>query len=168
MDVQCQECGAEASEGAFFCTDFGAPLRTARQLGIRPISVLSSSPAVTTRRILPTVAPTPPRPPLSGCDLARMALIPLIGIGYAVVFLIGLMQVIEHGGLPGVGLWGVGPVVAGALCAEEDWLNGRPLPGLLGLLVWAALPWALAVDMLPLGAALGCSWLVARAVGRQI
>jgi hypothetical protein len=88
-------------------------------------------------------------------------------LGYSIIFLIGIMQVIEYGGVPGLGFWGIGPVVVGALLAEEEWLNGRLWMGLFGMAVWAGFPWLVALNLFPFGALLCGAWVALRLTLRR-
>jgi hypothetical protein len=74
----------------------------------------------------------------------------------------GLTEMLRAGGLPWVGLWGVGPVIMGALFAEEDWVNHPRWPSFVGMLIWGSIPWLLAIRFLPWGLGLCLFWLALR------
>ena len=74
--------------------------------------------------------------------------IPLIGLLFSMLFLIGLAQVLANQGLRLIGPWGVGLLLAGALLAEQAWVNGNIWGGLRGMLLWGGLTGLLALNRL--------------------
>lgn len=167
MALSCHLCSYESPDDAFFCISCGAVLQPGSiQTTIRPIS--STGP---TLRISSTLLRfTPLRPGLASLtwqQLVSWAAVPLVALAYSVVFLIGIMQVIEYGGIPGLGLWGIAPIVIGALLAEEQWMNGRLWSGLFGMAVWASFPWLLSLNLFTIGAILAAVWLVMHIASRR-
>jgi hypothetical protein len=159
MVASCRLCGAESPADAFFCVSCGSVLHgdhgRIRSLGITGPAVRLESPAI--GPALPFERTS--RPSWTWRAALRTIGIPVVGFGFCIIFLIGIMQVIEHGGLPPLGLWAVGPVVMGALLAEQEWVNGRIWRGLFGMLIWSGIPWLLALNSHPWGALLGIAWL---------
>ncbi|MFL5801816.1 MAG: hypothetical protein ACJ8CR_08735 [Roseiflexaceae bacterium] len=95
---------------------------------------------------------------LERSDAPRRALsprdgIPLVGLLFGMLFLIGFAQILANHGLDMFGPWPVGLLVGGALLAEQAWVNGNVWGGLRGMLLWGGLtgllalgrafPWAL-------------------------
>ena len=95
---------------------------------------------------MPPLSVPPSGPPAPAPRPLRQAAVPLIGLLFSVVFLIGFAQFIATGGLRGLGPWMVGLVTAGALLAEQAWVNGDRWGGLRGMLIWGGMAWLLAVD----------------------
>jgi hypothetical protein len=163
MALDCRVCSHTSPDDAFFCINCGVVLRPhAVNTHIRPISTTGPTIRIdqsSTLRFAPARVATPS---WTWQQVLQWAGIPLIGLGYSIIFLIGIMQVIEYGGVPGLGFWGIGLIVVGALLAEEEWLNGRLWMGLFGMVVWAGLPWLLVLNLFPLGALLGGVWVTLR------
>lgn len=159
MALSCRLCSYASPDDAFFCISCGAVLQPGSiATTIRPIS--STGPTLRISSTLLRFRPIRPgSPSLRWQQLISWAGVPLVALGYSVVFLIGIMQVIEYGGIPGLGLWGIAPVVIGALLAEEQWMNGRLWSGLFGMAVWASFPWLLSLNLFTIGAALATAWL---------
>lgn len=166
MPVHCRLCGQDSPESAYFCISCGAVLRIdPRGPHIRPLS--ATSPTV---RLHPqSVCLAAPKQPaaaapsrLSRGALLRLIGVPLLALIYAVFFLIGILQFLETGGLSTPGLYILGPVVGGALFAEEAWVRGKHIAGLGGMIVWGSMPWIIAAGFaLPWGLLLGGSWCMA-------
>jgi hypothetical protein len=163
MDIYCRLCRQSSPADAFFCVSCGSVLHVDDAQKIR--SVPGSG--ITIRRIqqptIAQIAPTrqPARP--SPLSLVRWAGIPIVGMAFSLIFLFGILQLIDRGGLPPLGLWGLLPVVTGALLSEEEWVNGKLGRGLLGMAIWGGIPWLLAGDLLSLAVLLGAAWLALRA-----
>jgi hypothetical protein len=96
----------------------------------------------------------------------NVAGVPLLALCFSIEFLMGLTEMIRAGGLPWLGLWGVGPVIMGALFAEEDWVNYPRWPSFAGMLIWGSIPWLLAIRYLPWSLGLCLVWLALRALRR--
>jgi hypothetical protein len=71
--------------------------------------------------------------------------IPLVGLLFGALFLIGFAQILAHGGLRGPGASLVGLLLCGALLAERAWVNGHVWTGLRGMILWGGLTGLLAI-----------------------
>ncbi|MDZ4719072.1 MAG: hypothetical protein SH847_11520 [Roseiflexaceae bacterium] len=129
---------------------------------IRPIRATGPTIRIDRSALLQIAPPQAVAPSWTWQQLLQWAGIPIVGLGYSIIFLIGIMQVIEYGGVPGLGIWGIGPIVVGALLAEEEWINGRLWIGLSGMVVWAGFPWLLALNLFPFAAIMCGAWCVTR------
>jgi hypothetical protein len=87
--------------------------------------------------------------------------IPLIGLLFGALFLIGFAQHIAHGGLRGPGVSLSIVLLCGALVAERAWVNGAIWSGMRGMILWGGLTGLLAIGRLfPWGLLLMPIWLL--------
>jgi hypothetical protein len=167
MATACQQCQVRIRNTYLFCPACGALLH--RQVG--SVRIRAIDPLVIRRARTPGPATAAGHgQTLAGAGSAlrrqtlRAGLIAGTALCFSVVFLIGLRQLIAHGGLPAIGMWAIAPVVLGGLLAEEAWVNGHTVAGLAGIVVWATLPWLLAADQaLPWGLVVAGLWALAHA-----
>jgi hypothetical protein len=150
MSLTCPYCRTATPAGSRFCIVCGRVLaggaspRTAARSATGPTIRLGQKQAAKARGALS---------PRDG--------IPLVGLLFGTLFLIGVAQLIAIGGPRGVGLWSVVVLVAGALIAECAWVNGETWSGLRGMLLWGGATWLLAADRIfPWGLLLIPIWLM--------
>jgi hypothetical protein len=142
--LRCSDCGERSPDNASFCILCGArlssrlPLSAARAgLALKP-APLAAAPA---RR-----------------KSAAQTAIPLLGLMFASVFVIGIAQVLAISGMS-EGFLLAGVLSGGALLAECAWVNGDIWRGLRGMLLWGGLTWLLAAgQLIPWALALLLGW----------
>jgi hypothetical protein len=161
MVVCCQRCQARTLNTHLFCPSCGALIQHSIQgVRLRPIDPL----LIRAPRRQPA-APAPcARQAAARRHTTRAGIIGVTALCFSVIFLMGIRHLIAHGGLPPIGIWAIAPVVLGGLLAEEAWVNGHIAAGLTGIIIWAILPWLLAVDQaLPWGLIVAVLWALAHA-----
>ncbi len=159
MQAQCQACGESSPENAFFCAACGAVLQTGTGGPlIRPI--LAIGPTV---RLAPEDRAILANPRVRTSEVVREALISFGGFVFAILFLFGLNEFMQTGGLPVVGLWPLVILTIGALQAQEAWVNGDLRAGARGMLLWGGMIWLLAANRaIPWAVLLVIGWAVLR------
>lgn len=167
MALSCRICRQSSPADAYFCISCGSVLHVDDAQKIRIVPSSGITIRITPPPAIPTIAPRPQPPRPAPVSLVRWAGIPIVGMAFSLIFLFGILQLIDRGGLPPLGLWGLLPVVTGALLSEEEWVNGKLGRGLLGMAIWGGMPWLLAGDLLSLAALLGAAWLALR-IARSI
>ncbi len=141
IPLTCPRCAELVPAGARFCIVCGA--------------LVGQSTAHAPPQAASATGPTV-RLEHSGAPRSRLgwrACIPLVGLLFGMLFLIGFAQILANHGLDMFGPWPVGLLVGGALLAEQAWVNGNVWGGLRGMLLWGGLtgllalgrafPWAL-------------------------
>jgi len=147
----CPHCGQPIAHEARFCIVCGAALG----FGPRPTPTPPTSAAGPTLRL-----GQPATVPRHG-GLSPRAGIPLIGLLFGALFLVGFAQILATGGSRGLGPLLVGVLLGGALLAERAWVNGEIWAGLRGMILWGGLTGLLAIGrVFPWGLLLIPVWLL--------
>ncbi|HEX5689507.1 MAG TPA: zinc ribbon domain-containing protein [Roseiflexaceae bacterium] len=156
MPITCPFCGKPAPAEARFCIACGMPLGSAEPNEQQRASAQTGS----------TIPLSHTRGTHQG-GLHAQDGIPLVGLLFGALFLIGFAQHVAHGGLRGPAAWLTIFLLCGALVAERAWVNGAVWSGLRGMVLWGGLigllaighlfPWALL--LLPIWLVI---WLCAR------
>ena len=148
MQMVCSFCGTPPPEGANFCIACGATLNPA---GTRA----PESPNGATG---PTIHLSQPGTP---GNIRVHDSIPLIGLLFGALFLVGFAQLVAHGALRGPDAGLIVVLLCGALVAERAWVNGAIWGGLRGMILWGGLTGLLAIGRLfPWGLLLLPVWLL--------
>jgi hypothetical protein len=151
MARRCPSCGANDLGEGIFCGACGVVLRPVID-GIQIQHVRIGGPIVQRERQAPIhVSPlnvmqtVPPaheaRERCSFRASGRATLIATTGFFFTIIFLIGLTEFIEVGGLPRFGLWPAGVFIGGELLAQEAWVKGNLKIGLPGMICCCLLIW---------------------------
>ncbi|HJZ47426.1 MAG TPA: hypothetical protein VKE41_09690 [Roseiflexaceae bacterium] len=163
--ARCQDCGEYSPEQASFCKVCGARL-VAPTARVRAPLYTAIGPTVRLRATdsAPSAAAAPTPLDRAGKHGARpglaQALIPLIGLIFGIVVVIGIAQLIALSSLHAATIWPIGALIAGVLLAESAWVNGQLWRGLRGMLLWGGLIGLLAFGQLfPWALALAIGWL---------
>lgn len=147
--IDCIMCGSRQPADAVRCGRCGAEL-------FRVLVAPRALPPQPRRADAPLLPP--PLPPLR---LERRDAMPVIGLLFAAVFVVGLAMAMGHGGVFGGGTLSLAPLVVGALFAQQAWANGRWRAGLHGMLLWGGAVWLIATDLLlPWGVVPLVVWLL--------
>jgi len=134
IPLTCPRCTEPVPAGARFCIVCGAIVGRAT----------APAPARKASATGPTIRLEQPRAPQR--RLGLRVCIPLVGLFFCMLFLVGFAQVLANHGLQVFGPWLVGLLVAGALLAEQAWVNGNLWGGLRGMLLWGGLTGLLAIE----------------------
>jgi hypothetical protein len=134
IPLTCPRCTGPVPAGARSCIVCGAIVGR----GAAP------APARKASATGPTIRLEQPRVPQR--RLGLRVCIPLVGLFFCMLFLVGFAQVLANHGLQVFGPWLVGLLVAGALLAEQAWVNGNLWGGLRGMLLWGGLTGLLAIE----------------------
>jgi hypothetical protein len=146
---RCPDCGERSPDTESFCTVCGACLRPPPSL---PPMRIRGTTRPTIRLISADVAPPstaiihPGRHDSARRASALQCLIPLLGLLFGTLFVIGFAQLLAVGGLSASVLGPAAVLVGGALLAERAWVTGDLWRGLRGMLLWGGLLWLLDAD----------------------
>ena len=140
MSRACPRCSTALADDAAYCYVCGATIAP-------PAATVHASRRVVTgptTRLAPLREHAAPRPAQRARD-AREVVVGLVGLTFAITFVLGYANALAALGLSALSLGTLLIPLIGGMFAEAAWMQGRWWRGWWGMLLWQAVIWSIAL-----------------------